>query len=384
MDLNIIIPMLACVILLVLINRSLLHRSLVENSRAWTDLVAKPHLEKLHLEANADLALKQQSIQEMQEVYKAGIEKFEKQILELEKNRKEDYGRSHQFFQNINASNTELKKETGNLVQALRSSPHAKGQWGEMHLKRALELAGMVDHCDFRTQESIPTQDSRIRPDVIIDLPGGRKIVIDAKVPMDSYLQYIEEPDEDKKDQLMKDHCRQLRRHVSELGKKSYWDQLEGSPEYVALYIPLESLYSSALLYDPNLLEDSIRKRVIIFSPTTLMALLISASYDWSQEKLTQNAKEISTIGKELYDRLSTFSDHFSRLGSSLDKSVQIFNETLGSLDRRVFVQARRFKDLGISTKENLSEIPWIDRKPRQLESTKTTPLQQKTPEKFS
>ena len=376
--------MLACVILLVLINRSLLHRSLVENSRAWTDLVAKPHLEKLHIEANAGLALKQQSIQEMQEVYKAGIEKFEKQILELEKNRKEDYGRSHQFFQNINASNTELKKETGNLVQALRSSPHAKGQWGEMHLKRALELAGMVDHCDFRTQESIPTQDSRIRPDVIIDLPGGRKIVIDAKVPMDSYLQYIEEPDEDKKDQLMKDHCRQLRRHVSELGKKSYWDQLEGSPEYVALYIPLESLYSSALLYDPNLLEDSIRKRVIIFSPTTLMALLISASYDWSQEKLTQNAKEISTIGKELYDRLSTFSDHFSRLGSSLDKSVQIFNETLGSLDRRVFVQARRFKDLGISTKENLSEIPWIDRKPRQLESTKTTPLQQKTPEKFS
>lgn len=384
MDLTIIIFMLACVVLLVLLNRSLLNRSLVENSRIWTDLVAKPHLEKLHIEANADLALKQQSIQEMQKVYKAGIEKFEKQILELERNRKEDYGRSHQFFQNINASNTELKKETGNLVQALRSSPHAKGQWGEMHLKRALELAGMVDHCDFRTQESIPTQDSRIRPDVIIDLPGGRKIVIDAKVPMDSYLQYIEESDEDKKDQLMKDHCRQLRRHVSELGKKSYWDQLEGSPEYVALYIPLESLYSSALRYDPNLLEDSIRKRVIIFSPTTLMALLISASYDWSQEKLTQNAKEISIIGKELYDRLATFSDHFSRLGSSLDKSVQIFNETLGSLDRRVFVQARRFKDLGISTKENLPEIPWIDRKPRQLESTKTTSLQQKTPEKVS
>ena len=235
MDLTIIIFMLACVVLLDLLNRSLLNRSLVENSRIWTDLVAKPHLEKLHIEANADLALKQQSIQEMQEVYHAGIEKFEKQILELEKNRKEDYGRSHQFFKNISASNTELKKETGNLVQALRSSPHAKGQWGEMHLKKALELAGMVDHCDFRTQESIPTQDSRIRPDVIIDLPGGRKIVIDAKVPMDSYLQYIEESDEDKKDQLMKDHCRQLRRHVSELGKKSYWDQLEGSPEYVAL-----------------------------------------------------------------------------------------------------------------------------------------------------
>lgn len=384
MDLNIIIPILACVVLLVLLNRALLNRSLVENSRVWTDLVAKPHLEKLHIEAQADLALKEQSIQEMHEGFKAGIEKYEKQILELEKSRKEDYGRSHQFFENINASTTDLKKETENLIQALQSSPHAKGQWGEMHLKKALELAGMVDHCDFRTQESIPTQDSRIRPDVIIDLPGGRKIVIDAKVPMDSYLQYIEESDEDKKDQLMKDHCRQLRRHVTELGKKSYWDQLEGSPEYVALYIPLESLYSSALLHDPTLLEDSILKQVIILSPPTLQALLISASYDWSQEKLTQNAKEISTIGKELHDRLSTFSDHFSRLGSSLDKSVQIFNETLGSMEQRVFAQARRFKDLGISTKENLPEIPRVDRKSRQLQSTKTTSLQQKTPEKVS
>ena len=358
----------------------------MENSRVWTDLVAKPHLEKLHIEAKADLALKEQSIQEMHEGFKAGIEKYEKQILELEKSRKEDYGRSHQFFQNITTSTTELKKETGNLVQALRSSPHAKGQWGEMHLKKALELAGLVDHCDFRTQESISTQDSRIRPDAIIDLPGGRKIVIDAKVPMDSYLQYIEEPDEDKKDQLMKDHCRQLRRHVSELGKKSYWDQLEGSPEYVALYIPLESLYSSALLHDPTLLKESmLNHRVIILSPPTLQALLLSASYDWSQEKLAQNAKEISAIGKELYDRLSTFSNHFSRLGSNLDKSVQIFNETLGSMEQRVLVQARRFKDLGISTKENLPEIPRIDRKTRQVQSTKTTSLQQqKTPEKVS
>ena len=269
------------------------------------------------------------------------------------------------------------------MVQALRAS-HVRGKWGEMSLKRVVELAGLVEHCDFKTQETVSAQDSRLRPDLIVYLPGGRKIVIDAKVPMDSYLQAVEEPDEEKKDQLMREHCRQLQRHISELGSKSYWDHLEGSPEFVALYIPLESLYSAALRYNPNLLEDSSRKRVIMATPTTLIALLKAIHYGWNQELLSQNAEQISTMGKELYDRLFKMAEHLSRLGSSLERAVQAYNETAGSFERRVFVQARRFKDLGVPAKQDLPDIHRIDRAPRQLDQTEPAIGQEHVQEEIS
>ena len=361
---------------------SLANRALIQNNQAFVDL-AKVSLEKFQSEAKGELALKQQAIREMVDPLKTTLEKYEKQIVELERKREKAYGGLHQYLENVAASQTELRKETGNLVQALRAS-HVRGKWGEMSLKRVVELAGRVEHCDFKTQESLSTQDSRLRPDLIVYLPGGRKIVIDAKVPMDAYLQAIEEPDEEKKDQLMREHCRQLQRHISELGSKSYWEHLEGSPEFVALYIPLESLYSAALHYNPNLLEDSSRKRVIIATPTTLIALLKAIEYGWSQERLTQNAEQISTMGKELYDRLFKLAEHLSRLGSSLERAVQAYNETAGSFERRVFVQARRFKDLGVPAKQDLSEIHWIDRTPRRLEQTELAVDQKHLQEEIS
>ncbi|MDA2934916.1 DNA recombination protein RmuC, partial [Acidobacteria bacterium AH-259-D05] len=345
---------------------SLANDALVQNNQNFVEL-AKTTLEKFQVEAKGELALKQQAIQELVSPLKQALENHEKQVVELEQKRERAYGGLRQYLEDLVHTQSQLRKETGNLTQALRAS-HVRGKWGEMSLRRVVELAGLVEHCDFTTQQTIAGEDSRLRPDLIVDLPSQRKIVIDAKTPLDSYLQAIETEDEEKRNQLMAKHSRQLERHISLLGSKAYWDRLEGSPEFVLLYIPLESLFSAALHHDPDLLEKGVKKRVILTTPTTLISMLKAVDYGWKQEKLAQNSEEISAMGKELYDRLFKLADHFSRLGTSLDRAVQAYNDTVGSFERRVVVQARRFKDLGVSAKEEISEVMWIDRTSRQLE----------------
>ncbi|MCZ6877790.1 MAG: DNA recombination protein RmuC [Acidobacteria bacterium] len=344
----------------------LANEALVRNNQNFVEM-ARATLEKFQVQAQGDLALKQQAIQELVNPLKQALEKQQSQVVELEKKREQAYGGLRQYLEDVVQTQSQLRKETGNLAKALHAS-HVRGKWGEMSLKRVVEMAGLLEHCDFKTQQSIAGEESRLRPDLIVYLPSQRKIVIDAKTPLDSYLQAIETDEEEKRNQLMADHSRQLERHISLLGSKAYWDQLDGSPEFVVLYIPLESLFSAALHHNPDLLEKSTQKRVILATPTTLMALLKAVEYGWKQEKLAHNAEEISEMGKELYDRLFKLADHFSRLGASLDRAVQAYNETAGSFEQRVFVQARRFKELGVPAKEDISEITWIDRTPRKFQ----------------
>ena len=345
---------------------SLASQALIQNNRTFVDL-ATATMEKFQTQAKGELALKQQAVGELVTPLKETLEKCEHQMVELERKREQAYGGLRQYLDSVTASQAELRRETGNLAKALQAS-HVRGRWGEMSLRRVVELAGLVEHCDFKVQESINTQDSRLRPDLIVYLPDQRRIVIDAKVPLDSYLRAVETRDEEKREQFMSDHSRQFQRHITSLASKSYWDHLEGSPEFVILYIPLESLYSAALRRNPELLEESTRKRVILATPTTLIALLKAVDYGWKQEKLAQNAEEISSLGKELYDRLAKMAQHLSRLGVNLDRAVQAYNDTAGSFERRVFVQARRFKDLGIPAKDEIDEIDWIERTPRHLQ----------------
>ena len=345
---------------------ALANDALLRNNQNFVEL-ATTTLEKFQVEAKGDLALKHQAIQELVNPLQKELEKHEKQVAELERKREQAYGGLRQYLEDVAQIQGQLRQETGNLTKALRAS-HVRGKWGEMSLKRVVELAGLVEHCDFTTQTSIAGENSRLRPDLIVHLPGQRKIVIDAKTPLDSYLQAIETEDEEKKNRLLADHSRQLERHISQLGSKAYWDELEESPEFVLLYIPLESLFSTALHHNPGLIEKGIRKKVILATPTTLIALLKAVDYGWRQEKMAENTEQISAMGKDLYDRLFKLADHFTRLGTTLDRAVQAYNETVGSFERRVVVQAKRFKELGVPAKEEISEVSWIDRTARQLE----------------
>ena len=347
--------------------RLLASECLVQNNHNFVEL-AKTTLERFQSEARGDLALKEQAIQDLVVPLKQSLDKYEKQVIDLERKREHAYGGMRQYLEDVAQTQGHLRRETSNLVQALRAS-HVRGKWGEMSLRRVVELAGMVEHCDFTVQESLNTAlDSRLRPDMIVYLPGRRRVVVDAKVPLDSYLQAIEAQDEEQKERLLVEHARQLQRHIHLLGGKAYWQQVAGSPEFVVLYVPLESLFSSALRHSPQLLEDATHRKVILATPSTLIAMLKTINYGWNQETLAHNAEEVSALGKELYERIFKLAEHFTKLGVTLERAVQTYNETAGSFERRVFVQARRFRDLGVSAKESIPDTHWVEETPRRLQ----------------
>ena len=354
-------------ILMRLVFHNLAAEALSRNNQSFLDL-AKSSLGGFYSEAKGELALKEQAIRESVQPLQEMLEKYKTQLAEMERKRESAYGGIHQYLKNVAQTQVELRKETGSLVAALRS-PQVRGKWGEISLKRVVELAGMVEHCDFRLQQTLIAENSRLRPDLIVYLPNGRQIAVDAKVPLEAYLSALESSDEPEKERLMVDYSQQLKRHITLLSGKSYWEQLEGSPEFVVLFLPLESLYSAALRYNPELLERGIEKRVFVATPTTLIALLKAVEYGWKEKRLNQNAEEIRTLGQDLHNRLFNLADHLSRLGTNLNRAVQTYNETVGSFERRVFVQARRFKELGVPAKEEIPEIAYIDRVPRSLDS---------------
>lgn len=340
--------------------KALSRDALKDNNQSFLEL-AHSTLQKFQQGAKGDLELKQRAIDELVKPLKDSLEKVDSKIGEMEKARVGAYSELREQVKALATSHLQLQQETGNLVTALRT-PHIRGRWGEIQLRRVVELAGMLQYCDFVEQETVVTSDGRIRPDVIVRLPGNRTIVIDAKVPFDAFYESIATKDDLIRVTKLKDHARLVRTHIGSLSKKSYWESVQPTPEFVLLFLPGETFYSAALEMDPKLIEDGVGQGVIIATPTTLIALLKAVSYGWRQEQMATNAQEVSKLGKELYDRLRTFTNHFGDIGRGLDRALDAYNRGVRSLEARVLVTARKFKERGAIAGEEIATTESIDK----------------------
>ncbi len=346
--------------------RSLSSEALERNNRNFIDL-AKATLEKYQEGAKGDLEKKQQAIGELLKPMKEALVKLDQGINHIEKERKADQQSLKEQVKSLLETEKQLKHETSNLVKALRT-PLARGRWGEVQLRRVVELAGMLNHCDFYEQQQETHEQTRYRPDLIVRLPGGRQVVVDSKVPLEAYLEAIQCADEEQRLNLLKNHARQVRSHVMALSKKAYWEHFQPSPEFVILFLPAETFFSAALEHDPSLIELGAEQRVIIATPTTLIALLRAVAYGWQQENLTRQVEKMHELGQELYKRLADMTSHFSKVGRGLSSAVEAYNKGIGSLESRVLVSARKFKEMGVVTGAlEIEEIELVEKIPREI-----------------
>ena len=343
--------------------QALSSEALSKNNESFLNL-AKTTLEKYQEGAKGDLDKRQEAINKTVEPVGIALKTFNERVEKIEERRTQTDASLKQQLQQLAESQVQLNKTTGSLVQALRA-PQVRGQWGEMQLRRTVEMAGMINYCDFEEQASVETSDGqRQRPDMIIRLPNERVVVVDSKVPLAAYLDALQSEDPDHQKERMVAHARHIRDHIKALSAKSYWTQFDNTPEFVVLFIPNETIFSAALEQDPQLIEQGVLNKVILATPTTLIALLKAIAYGWQQEAIAREAKEIAALGKELYERVSVVTGHFTKLGKSLDQSVGWYNKAVSSLESRLLVTAKKFDALDSASPDPLPEPSLIDQQP--------------------
>jgi DNA recombination protein RmuC len=328
--------------------------------------IAQETLKRFQSDARGDLDARQKAVADLVTPVRESLNKVDAQIQQMEIARGEAYGDLKAQVQSLIVTQKELQSETGNLVRALRT-PNVRGRWGEIQLRRVVEIAGMLSYCDFAEQETITGETGRLRPDLVVKLPGGKNVVVDAKTPLQAFLEAFEATDEETRRACLANHARQVRDHMKTLSGKNYWEQFEATPEFVVMFLPGETFFSAALEQDPGLIEQGVLQRVIPASPTTLIALLKAVAYGWNQEKLARNAQQISALGKELHERLRKLAGHITAVGSNLDRAVEAYNQAVGSLENRVLVSARKFAELGASVAEDIPELAPIETTSRAL-----------------
>jgi DNA recombination protein RmuC len=328
--------------------------------------IAEEKLKRFQSEAKGDLDARQKAVADLVTPVRDSLSKMDAQIQQVEKERIDAYAALRQQVDLLSTAHKDLRSETGNLVRALRT-PNVRGRWGEIQLRRVVEIAGMLPYCDFAEQETITGESGRLRPDLVVKLPGGKSVVVDAKTPLQAFLEAFETNDEEARRAALANHARQVRDHMKTLSGKNYWEQFEATPEFVVMFLPGETFFSAALEQDPGLIEHGVLNRVIPASPTTLIALLKAVAYGWNQEKLARNAQQISALGKELHERLRNLAGHITSVGDNLDRAVEAYNRAIGSLENRVLVSARKFSELGASVAEDIPELEPIETTARAL-----------------
>ena len=346
-------------------------QALKENNRVFMDL-AQATLARFVDRARSDLDQRSQAVDGMLKPLQEALERYEHNTRSMERARQDAYGELRQQVHALMATQERVHKETSRLVKALRV-PHVRGRWGETTLKRVAELAGMQAHCDFYEQPATPGDDNRMRPDMIVRLPGNRLIIVDAKVPLSAYLDALEATQAEKRDALLDRHAAQIATHVQQLARKAYWSQFETTPEFVVLFIPGENFFAAALARNPRLIEDGMQRQVVLATPTTLIALLKAVAYGWRQQQVAENADKVARLGRTLYERLQTMTGHLQQMGRDLDRCVGSYNRMVGSMERRVLVTARSFEDLGVvgSDARGSAALEKIESQPRSLERSR-------------
>jgi DNA recombination protein RmuC len=343
--------------------------ALTQNNKQFIDL-AKSQLETHVKEAEGNLDERKSAIAEMLKPVKESIDSYKKRIEELEKGSEKTFGQVTEMLSNIQITNASLQKETGALVNALRN-PRVRGRWGEIGLKRVVEFSGLSAHCDFVEQVYTEGEDSVLKPDMIINLPGNSHVVVDSKLPLDAYLQALETDDENSRNLLFAKHAKDLRDHVNRLSKKQYWSQFQNTPDFVVLYMEVESALNVALMTDKTLLQDAMNNKIILTTPTTLIVVLKSVAMSWQQHNITENALQIMDAANDFYGRVNVFADHLDKVGSGLKTALKGYNDAVGSWESRVLPAGRKLEQLKATDNKNvLPDFEIIDRPVRELKKS--------------